>query len=212
MLLLIGTAFVQFGVLPLSTAAPEPKLADVREAVVGVGAYPEGGTGVVVAKKGDEFYILTNKHVIDRSKKDRWLWCIHNRKRYTPIYIAEDPRADLALLKAPISGAYVLPIASRPTKVGEFITQYGRQTGPATAKITGETVYRDFPAVINYDCFTVTGDSGGPLVNSSGELVGLHCEAQMYVEGGVMVYKPNSARAVRLEEIRAFVDRELKTP
>lgn len=136
------------------------------------------GSGVIVSADG---YILTNRHVIEKSKE------IHittaNGKTYTADLIGQDDVLDVALVK--IDDAEDLEAAtfadSKLLEVGDFVVAIGNPFGLKNTVTTGivsakgrnmkETPFDDY---IQTDAPINQGNSGGPMFNLNGEVVGLN--------------------------------------
>ena len=87
------------------------------------------GTGFVIDADG---YILTNEHVIADASQ---VWITtDDRKVYPAIVIGSDPRADLAVLKAPVHGMVPVRFADAPSvHRGMWTIALGNPYGLASA-------------------------------------------------------------------------------
>lgn len=141
------------------------------------------GSGIVIDKKG---VILTNNHVVSRSKKIQVVF--FNKKKYAATVIGRDPGFDLAVIKIKISSKTNLttvPLGdSNKTKTGEWVIAMGDPLGlennVTVGIISGKK--RELPELplvdfIQTDAGIYPGSSGGPLVDSSGKAVAINTAA-----------------------------------
>jgi S1-C subfamily serine protease len=145
------------------------------------------GTGFFIDADG---YILTNEHVVCEAEQ---LWVTTDeRKVYPAIVIGSDPRADLAVLKIPVSNVRVAKLAAQD-KIhrGQWTIAIGNPYGMAAegemAMSVGvvSAIERSLPKLSNkegrlYSNLIQTtaeinpGNSGGPLFNLAGEVIGIN--------------------------------------
>jgi S1-C subfamily serine protease len=145
------------------------------------------GTGFFIDSDG---YILTNEHVVCEAEQ---LWVTTDeRKVYPAIVIGSDPRADLAILKVPVSGVPVAKLATpSPIHRGQWTIAIGNPYGMAAEGEMAMSVgvvsatERSLPKLSNkegrlYSNLIQTtaeinpGNSGGPLFNLAGEVIGIN--------------------------------------
>ena len=141
------------------------------------------GSGFIVEKEEDTYYVITNNHVVGQADEIRIK--MDNEKEYEAELVGTDPRKDLALLKFETKdkgiaiahlgdsdslfvGDWVLAIGSpfgyKSSVTAGIISALGRQNGP-------DGNINDF---IQTDASINQGNSGGPLVNLKGEVVGIN--------------------------------------
>ncbi len=147
------------------------------------------GSGVIISKKGDVGYVLTNAHVIgEATQLSVVLW---NRRERPAELVGIDPHADLALLRVkeptlqPITwgdssrlrvAEWVMAVGN-PYQLGETVTLgIVSALGRTNAQISVVADYIQTDAAIN------PGNSGGALVNRRGELIGIN--TWIYSESG----------------------------
>ncbi|MCC6165198.1 MAG: trypsin-like peptidase domain-containing protein [Acidobacteria bacterium] len=147
------------------------------------------GSGVIISKKGDVGYVLTNAHVIgEATQLSVVLW---NRRERPAELVGVDPHADLALLRVkeptlqPITwgdssrlrvAEWVMAVGN-PYQLGETVTLgIVSALGRTNAQISVVADYIQTDAAIN------PGNSGGALVNRRGELIGIN--TWIYSESG----------------------------
>jgi len=143
---------------------------------------PGLGSGFIVERKGNTYFVLTNNHVAGSA--DEIMVKLHNGEEYEAELVGTDPRKDLALVKFESRedlsvarlgdsddlyvGDWVLAIGSpfgyKSSVSAGIISALGRQNGP-------DGNINDF---IQTDAAINQGNSGGPLVNMDGEVVGIN--------------------------------------
>lgn len=140
------------------------------------------GSGIIVKKDGDKYYVLTNNHVA--GKADELTIKLFDERSYTGTLVGNDERKDLALVSfetkenlavaslgdsdALYVGDFVLavgnPFGFQSTVTSGIISALGRQNGP-------DGNISDF---IQTDASINQGNSGGALVNLKGEVIGIN--------------------------------------
>jgi serine protease Do len=135
------------------------------------------GSGVIVGADG---YVLTNNHVVERSKEVRVV--LADRREFKAKILGTDKKTDIALLRIDAKDLPFLPFGdSSKVRVGETVLAIGNPLG------VGQTVSRGIVSatgranvgIVDYEDFLQTdaainpGNSGGALVNLKGELVGI---------------------------------------
>jgi serine protease Do len=146
----------------------------------------EAGSGVVV-QFGNNFYILTNRHVIRHSSQE--LVSIHyaDGRIAHPDHIWMDKDTDVAIMS--VSTTKLIPARlgdSDSLEIGDFVLAVGSPFGLSQSVTRGivsakgrhnldlgdnELLLQNF---IQTDAAINPGNSGGPLVNLRGEVVGLN--------------------------------------
>lgn len=152
------------------------------------------GSGVIIDRRGDWAYVVTNNHVLERSS--RVIYTITLDSSYSEFetikvtgedveVIGNDPLTDLAVLRFRVPDGAEVPVLefadSRQVQVGEWVLALGNplelnnsvSQGIISAKNrqigkTGIEELLQTTAVIN------PGNSGGPLVNLQGQIVGIN--------------------------------------
>jgi len=150
---------------------------------------PSGvGSGVIIDEVGEEGYILTNVHVVDRANRVQvQLW---DGREYEATKLLGTSLKDLALLRI------VRQSGDQPFKpiilakdddllLGETVIAVGNPFGLGGSvsrgilssknrrSITGE-IKLDYPDWLQTDADINPGNSGGPLINIRGELIGIN--------------------------------------
>ncbi len=143
------------------------------------------GSGVIIALKGDKFYILTNNHVVQGAKRIRVKFDPHTEKEGK--LVGGDPKTDVAVVEVDARGVEnpanrVAKLGdSDKLKVGQLVIAIGNPYGlertvtmgviSALKRSIGITQYESF---IQTDAAINPGNSGGPLINVYGEVIGIN--------------------------------------
>lgn len=140
------------------------------------------GSGIIVRRDGDTYYVLTNNHVAGNA--DEITIKLFDERDYEAVVVGTDERKDLALLSFESTedleigvlgdsddlyvGDFVLavgnPFGFKSTVTSGIISALGRQQGP-------NDNISDF---IQTDASINQGNSGGALVNLKGEIIGVN--------------------------------------
>ena len=146
----------------------------------------EEGSGVIV-HFGSNDYVLTNRHVIHRSKKNQIRIHLADGQVVQPLQIWGDPATDVAVMAIDQPGLIAARLGnSDRLEIGEFVLAIGSPFGLSQSVTrgivsakgrydldlgNGELKFMNF---IQTDAAINPGNSGGPLVNLRGEVVGLN--------------------------------------
>ncbi|MBN2736850.1 MAG: Do family serine endopeptidase [Spirochaetales bacterium] len=146
---------------------------------------PGLGSGVIVDKKGNKVYVITNNHVVGNA--DEIVVKLNDDREYKAKIVGKDPRIDLALVSFETSE--FIPVArlgnSSDVWVGDWVLAIGTPMGfesSVTAGIVsalGRQAERgsniaDFTDYIQTDAAINPGNSGGALTNIKGEIIGIN--------------------------------------
>ncbi len=143
---------------------------------------PGIGSGVIVRRDADIYYVLTNDHVLGNSGEITIT--LDDLTEHEAEIVGTDGRRDIALLRFQTSDD--LPIAhlgdSSELQVGDWVLAVGSPFGfqsTVTAGIVSALGRMGGPAgnisdFIQTDAAINRGNSGGPLVNLSGDVVGIN--------------------------------------
>jgi serine protease Do len=144
------------------------------------------GSGIIVKRTGDTYYVLTNNHVVDGAT-DISVKLYDQQTFKAKVVGAPDPRRDLAIVS--FSSSANLAVAalgdSNEAQVGDLVLAVGNpfgfentvtmgivsalgRNGPAGGGVATNTDYIQTDASINQ------GNSGGALVNIRGEVIGIN--------------------------------------
>lgn len=146
------------------------------------------GSGVIISSDG---YIVTNNHVIDKSKKIRVKF--NDKREFSASVVGSDPVTDIALIKIDDAEGEGFPTLdfgnSESLKIGEWVLAIGNPFSLSTTVTAGivsakgrnmYNMHRQNDGKINIESFIQTdaavnpGNSGGALVNTDGELIGIN--------------------------------------
>ena len=142
------------------------------------------GSGIVVKKAGNTYYVLTNNHVVDSATNISVK--LFDQRIFTGKVIGTDPRKDLAVVSFDSRDA--IPLAelgdSNDLQVGDIVLAVGNPLGfentltmgivsalgrrGPSGQVAPNTDYIQTDAAINQ------GNSGGALVNVKGQVVGIN--------------------------------------
>src|SRR6056297_1455481 len=140
------------------------------------------GSGVIVRKNGNKYYILTNDHVVGEADEIKAI--LNDGKEFTASLVGKDPRKDLALVMFE-SKRDDIPIAelgdSDETQVGDWVLAVGSPFGFVSSVTAGIVSAKgrsgpqgNISDFIQTDAAINRGNSGGALVNIHGEVVGIN--------------------------------------
>lgn len=139
------------------------------------------GSGVIISEDG---YIVTNNHVIDKSKEIEVT--LNDNRSFQAKVIGADPNTDIALLKIEAENLPVILFGNSDSlKIGEWVLAVGNPfnltstvtAGIVSAKARSINILNapmKIEAFIQTDAAVNPGNSGGALVNTRGELVGIN--------------------------------------
>jgi serine protease Do len=156
------------------------------------------GAGLIWREDG---LIVTNHHVAGRGRAKVWI----SGREYPARLLANDPEADLALLKIEASGLPVALVAdTHQLQVGQWVMAVGHPWGQKNYTTTGiisglgsaETRSGRKIALIETDAALAPGNSGGPLVNAVGAVLGIN----------TMIVGGDRGVAIPAHIVRGFVE------
>ncbi|MDR2177733.1 MAG: Do family serine endopeptidase [Treponema sp.] len=142
------------------------------------------GSGIVVRRDQDTYYVLTNNHVVEGASEISLVDM--NGTEYPAKLIGTDDRKDLAVVSVSIKSGNSLPLAalgdSDTVEVGDWAIAVGNPLGFMSSVTMGivSAVGRTGGPAGNINDFIQTdtsinqGNSGGALVNIRGEVIGIN--------------------------------------
>ncbi len=143
------------------------------------------GSGIIVRRAGDTYYVVTNNHVVDEATDISVK--LSDQRDYKAKIVGKDDRKDLAVVS--FTTRENIPIAelgdSNALEVGDIVLAVGNplgfentvtmgivsalgRRGPQGQSVSPSTDYIQTDASINQ------GNSGGALVNIRGEVIGIN--------------------------------------
>ena len=143
------------------------------------------GSGIIVRRAGDTYYVVTNNHVVDNATDISVK--LYDQRDYKAKVVGKDDRKDLAVVS--FTTRESLPVAelgdSNALEVGDIVLAVGNplgfentvtmgivsalgRRGPQGQSVSPSTDYIQTDASINQ------GNSGGALVNIRGEVIGIN--------------------------------------
>ena len=142
------------------------------------------GSGVIVSRDGNDYFVLTNNHVIENTSSITLT--LDDGQEFEGTLVGRDPRQDLALLSFTSRGA--LPVAelgdSAALRVGDWVLAVGSPFGfqstvttgivSALGRETSGSLSGNIAEYIQTDAAINPGNSGGALVNLDGQVVGIN--------------------------------------
>jgi serine protease Do len=169
----------------------------------------DGGSGVIIAKSGDVYTVLTANHVVKNVNSEYQIYT-SKRKSYTVLEVKSlqasptDPDLAIVTFKSPEqqaiaavsdsdeasigTGIYIsgYPLSGDGSEEREFEFTAGQVTSRPGSKPQGYT--------LRYDAVTRRGMSGGPVFDVSGRVVGIHGQGDR--EAGTVKLESASGQAV----------------
>lgn len=140
------------------------------------------GSGILVSREGDTYYVLTNNHVAGNA--DEITILLYDKRSYAGELVGTDERKDLALLSFRTDDDLDLAVLgdSDELYVGDFVLAVGNPFGFQSSVTSGiisalgrqqgpDNNISDF---IQTDASINQGNSGGALVNLEGEVIGVN--------------------------------------
>ena len=141
------------------------------------------GSGVIVRKTGNTYYLFTNQHVVGTASEIKVK--LFDEREFTGKLVGGDERKDIALVSFESDDADI-PVAvlgdSDTVSTGDIVFAFGAPLGYMSSVTQGivSAVGRSGGPNNNINDFIQTdaainrGNSGGPLVNIYGEVIGIN--------------------------------------
>lgn len=150
------------------------------------------GSGFFYQQKGDEYFIITNNHVVDGM--DTVKVSIDDQKEYNATIVGSDSDVDIAVIKIKTKDKLQLAKIgdSSKTKTADLVMAIGNPYGlshsvtfgiiSAVGRPSPDNSKPGFTNFIQTDAAINPGNSGGPLLNISGEVIGIN--TMIYSQSG----------------------------
>ena len=141
------------------------------------------GSGVIVRKTGNTFYVLTNNHVAGSATKISVK--LNDGREFEGKLVGTDSRVDIALVSFEAKDSSI-PVAklgdSDKVQPGDICMAFGAPLGYSQSVTQGivsavgrsESHMSSISDYIQTDAAINQGNSGGPLVNIYGEVIGIN--------------------------------------
>jgi serine protease Do len=207
--MLTGTAVVSAIVITLPSSASAlsgRQVNDIaREVTVLIRGEQGHGSGVIIQKSGNTYYVLTAEHVV--RKRDDFKLVTADKQAYAVDYsqIQKMNGVDLAIVKFTSDKNYqVAKMGTAKTSEGQDVYVSGWPSNGAIGAAAGGELIRQFtsgsisgflPKPLNgysmiYTNVTRSGMSGCPVLDTAGRLVGIHGmgdkeDARQLIESGL---------------------------
>lgn len=126
------------------------------------------GSAFVVTADG---FVVTNSHVLNGARQA--VVGTHDGREQHAVVVADDPQADLALLKLPGGGHSFLTFGSSAgLELGEDLVILGYPLCLETLTVTRGVLSARHPGFLQTDATANPGNSGGPALNALGGVIG----------------------------------------
>jgi tetratricopeptide (TPR) repeat protein/S1-C subfamily serine protease len=159
----------------------------------------KSGSGVIVAKQGNTYSVLTAKHVVEDPDTYRLITADGKEYAINPTtirYRKENSGVDLAVVQFSSSNSYriaTLATASLKDNTRVFVSGFPSNPLPQRVLTTGRSVLKERKEIdakesyslalgvgLLYTCLSIKGMSGGPVLDSQGRVVAINTGAEDY--------------------------------
>lgn len=150
------------------------------------------GSGFFYQQKGDEYFIITNNHVVDGM--DTVKVSIDDQKEYNATIVGSDSDVDIAVIKIKTKDKLQLAKIGDSSKIktADLVMAIGNPYGlshsvtfgiiSAIGRPSPDNSKPGYTNFIQTDAAINPGNSGGPLLNISGEVIGIN--TMIYSQSG----------------------------
>ncbi len=157
------------------------------------------GSGVIIAKEGSSYYVLTAKHVVENQKTQQLKITTYDQDSYTPSSIEVATGLDLAVVKFTSQSNYPVAQLSRynpntadivlaggfpgRNKISSPFWQWQLNPGYIYDPEQGKIQAQDKQSFTNgydliYTSISYGGMSGGAVFDTEGKVIGIHGQAE----------------------------------
>ncbi|MGI9469033.1 MAG: S1C family serine protease [Rubripirellula sp.] len=150
-------------------------------------SYDEAGSGVVLQFSNDEYWVLTNRHVVEGAKPSEILLRSSSGNEFYPEKVLSDASTDVAVMKIKQPAIPAARLGdSSGVGIGDFVIAIGSPFGLSHSVTFGILSAKgrrdlslgaqkiDLQDFFQTDAAINPGNSGGPLLNLLGEVIGLN--------------------------------------
>jgi hypothetical protein len=187
--ILLGCLAIAMSAPKLNLALEATEIYDIAQEITILVDGQNPGSGIIIAKQGNTYYVLTAKHVVET--EDEYEIVTPDRQRYPLDYsqVKQLPNVDLAVISFQSDRQYKLAnlVDSSKAKPGTVVHIYGfpnpgreiKERIPqfTSGEITANAPLNDGYALV-YTNVTRAGMSGGPVLNEDGLVIGVHGRAE----------------------------------
>ncbi|MBO1046617.1 MAG: trypsin-like serine protease [Dolichospermum sp. DEX182a] len=194
---ILGTttlALVQYQ--PVSALTPVQVNDIAKPITVMIGGLDGKGSGVIIAKDGNTYTVLTANHVVQKAGYGDYEIITHDEQKYLMEKSARTlEKLDLALVRFTSSKNYPIAKIADSQTVKEGATVYNSGFPIPSSSNSQQRIYFFITAQITargrgenlgYDLFLSgsprPGMSGGPILNDQGEVIGIYGKAESALE------------------------------
>ena len=175
-LLLLGFFFLTWHYRPSNEQWTERVAATADLSVIRIESNDGVGTGFVVASRGNEHLVLTNRHVVGKSPYVRTILRSNTSVRAAVVGFPRNKDVDLALLRINSRGLQPLgPIAAfSSVRPGTEVAAVGHPLGLDYTITDGIVSAKREGLFLQTTAAISPGNSGGPLIRCDGAVVGVN--------------------------------------
>lgn len=150
-------------------------------------SYDEAGSGVLLQFSNDEYWVLTNRHVVAGAKPNQILLRSSSGNEFYPEKVLADASTDVAVMKIEQPEIPAARLGdSSGVGIGDFVIAIGSPFGLSHSVTFGILSAKgrrdlslgaqkiDLQDFFQTDAAINPGNSGGPLLNLLGEVIGLN--------------------------------------
>ena len=168
------------------------------------------GSGVIYQHIGNDYYILTNEHVV-RYNQGLEVYLAAEEVYIGAVVTKEDAELDLAILKiTSLLDLSVCEIEDADYQLGEMVMSVGTPVSIEYAStVTLGIISNITDNLIQHDSAVNPGSSGGPLFNMDGKIIGLNVSKinSTYLSN-IKVTVEGIGFAIGLEDIINFIQED----